>query len=68
MDKEDLTFLNPMASKMLPRDDDPGLMAVKRLQRELGDLNTRLPKRSTLDTAVSNHLKKFMAKKPTMTH
>lgn len=46
MEREDLTFLNPMASKMLKR-DDPGILAVNRLQRELGELNARLPKRVT---------------------
>lgn len=30
MEKEDLTFLNPMASKMLPR-EEPGIQTVKRL-------------------------------------
>ena len=60
MEKEDLTFLNPMASKMLHR-DDPGILAVKRLQKELGELNVRLPKRVTETTLVS-HMKKFIAK------
>ena len=46
MDKEDLTFLNPNASLMLPRTgNDPGLQTVKRLQKELGELQQRLPRR-----------------------
>ena len=45
MEKEDLTFLNPMASKMLPR-EDAGIQTVKRLQKELGELANRLPKRT----------------------
>ena len=30
MEKDDLTFLNPMASKMLPK-DEPGIQTVNRL-------------------------------------
>ena len=63
MDKEDLTFLNPMASKMLQR-DDAGLNTVKRLQKELGELSYRLPRRTNEGSTVSNHLKKITVKNP----
>ena len=62
MEKEDLTFLNPMASRMLPR-DDPGILAVNRLQKELGELNSRLPKRTAVNT-FTGQMKRFMAKQP----
>ena len=62
MEKEDLTFLNPMASRMLPR-DDPGILAVNRLQKELGELNSRLPKRTAANT-FTGQMKRFMAKQP----
>ena len=38
----DLTHLNPMAHKMLPK-DDLGLLTVKRLKKELGELSAVLP-------------------------
>ena len=60
MEKEDLTFLNPMASKMLPR-EDAGIQTVKRLQKELGDLATRLPKR-TNQNSVGNHMRRLVAR------
>ena len=63
MERDDLTFLNPMASKMLPR-DDAGINTVKRLQKELGELAYRLPKRSNEGTTIGNHLKRLTVKNP----
>ena len=62
MEKEDLTFLNPMASRMLKR-DDAGIQTVNRLQKELGELNARLPKRSTI-SGIGGHLKRIMTRQP----
>ena len=61
MESEDLTFLNPMASRMLPQ-SDAGLQTVKRLQKELGELNLRLPKRSTMTSVGSNPVKRFVTR------
>ena len=40
--QQDITFLNPMAHKMLPK-DDIGLLTVKRLKKELSELSAFLP-------------------------
>ena len=61
MEKEDLTFLNPMASKMLPKHDS-GVSNILRLQKELGELSQRLPKRISGLTTMGNHLRKLTAK------
>ena len=62
MDGDDLTFLNPMASKMLPK-DDVGIQTVRRLQKELGELAARLPNRHDAKTlGLGNHLQRVMSK------
>ena len=45
--EEDLTRFNPMAHRMLPK-DDIGLQTVARLQRELTSLAGSLPKEKKL--------------------
>ena len=61
MEKEDFTFLNPMASKMLPR-EDLGMKTVLRLQKEIGELAMRLPRRGLDQTTIGSHVKKLASK------
>ena len=50
----DLTYLNPMAHKMLPK-DDLGLQTVKRLKKELTELSAVLPASQQAHSAVSSN-------------
>ena len=53
--EEDLTRFNPMAHRMLPK-DDIGLQTVARLQRELTSLAGSLPKEKKLKENLQNFL------------